>query len=125
MNKPIVIPCRSYQNFITKMLYFQGDPNLKCKEICFNQKTYLLLAHEIPDQIDATFFSSQNHLSYPKLPVTCLNQNICYSFHIKELNQMLLPYEHIASIILSLPYIFTKVAHHHDIYGNELLILHN
>lgn len=125
MNKPIIIPCNSYQDFITKMLHFQGNPNLKCKEICYHQKTYLLLAYEVPDQIDETFFSSQIQLFYPKLPVTYLNQNICYSFHIKDLNKVLLPYEHIASIILSLPYIFTKVAHRHDIYGNELLILHN
>lgn len=125
MHKPTVIPCNSYQNFITKILHFQGNPNLKCKEICFNQKTYLLLAHKVPNKIEASFFSSQLRLLYPKLPVTCLNQNICYSFHIKELNQMLLPYEHIASVILALPYIFTKVSSHHDIYGNELLILHN
>ena len=125
MNKPIVIPCNSYFDFATEMLHFQGNHKLKYKEIHSKQKTYLLLSPEIPDHINIHNLSTQHSTFSSTLSINSINPNICYSFQLRELNQMHLPYEYIASIILSLPYTFTKVAHHHDIYGNELLILHN
>ena len=87
MNKLIVIPCNSYFDFATKILPFQGNHNLKCKEIRSKQKTYLLLAAEIPDHINIHNLSTQHSTFSPTFSIDSTNPTICYSFQIRELNQ--------------------------------------
>ena len=124
-SKPIYILCNSYENFINNILPFQGTSNFECEELYFHHKKYLLLNIETPHNINTKDTLPSHSKSSFKLFSHSLNQTICYSFEIEKLNQMQYPYKYMASTILSLPYTFTKVARHHDIYGNELLILHN
>lgn len=120
--KPIYILCNSYENFINNILPFQGTSNFECEELYFHHKKYLLLNVKEPHNINLKgTLPSPSLKAFPNF----LNQTICYSFEIEELDQMQYPYKYITSTILSLPYTFTKVARYHDIYGNELLILYN